>query len=162
MVNFNSVRELARKEISELLDKCNGTKALVWDEGLTGPFDLLAKHQFFKERSVIRMFSMKSTKLPKISTENIIFITRPGLEQMDKIADIVKNEEMSNGGSGVRIDFHILFVPSKSLLCEMRLKGNHYVDYYNLAFIVLMLLSQIAEFMDHLHFLMSWQCRGFL
>ena len=139
MVNFNSVRELARKEISELLDKCNGTKALVWDEGLTGPFDLLAKHQFFKERSVIRMFSMKSTKLPKISTENIIFITRPGLEQMDKIADIVKNEEMSNGGSGVRIDFHILFVPVKSLLCEMRLKGNDYVDYYDLAFIILML-----------------------
>ena len=68
------------------------------------------------------MFSMKTNKLPKIQTENIVFITRPGLNQMDKIADKVKSEEISNGGTGNRIDFHILFVPSKSLLCEMRLK----------------------------------------
>ena len=29
-----------------------------------------------------------------------------------------------SGGSGVRTDFHILFVPNKSLLCEMHLKDR--------------------------------------
>lgn len=122
MVQFGSVRDLARKELSEHLDKYNGTKVLVWDEGLTGPMDLIAKYQFFKERSVIKMFPLKSSKLPRVSTDNIVFITRPGLGQMDKIADNVKTEETQSGG--VRIDFHILFVPHKSLLCEMRLKDR--------------------------------------
>eukprot|EP00093_Oithona_nana_P009395 09395.XXX_361247_360693_1 [CDS] Oithona nana genome sequencing. len=40
---------------------------------------------------------------------------------MDKIADNVKGEEMT---SSTRTDFHILFVPHKSLLCEMRLKDR--------------------------------------
>ena len=65
------------------------------------------------------MFSMKTNKLPKIQTENIVFITRPGLNQMDKIADKVKSEEISNGGTGNRIDFHILFVTmSLHELCD--------------------------------------------
>ena len=91
---------------------------------ISGPMDLIAKFKFFKERDVIKMYSMKNSKLQKIQTDNIVFITRPGLDQMDKISDAVKSEEMSSSGSGNRIDFHVLFVPNKSLLCEMRLKGT--------------------------------------
>ena len=39
---------------------------------------------------------------------------------MDTIADNIKQEE-HRGGSGVKTDFHIVFVPRKSLLCEKRL-----------------------------------------
>lgn len=121
MASFASVKELARKELSDYLDKYAGTKILVWDEGLTGPMDLIAKYQFFKERGVKKMFPLKTGRLPKVQgADNIVFVTRPHLEHMDKIADNVKSEELS----GVRIDFHILFVPNKSLLCEMRLKDR--------------------------------------
>ena len=114
-------------------------------------FDILFQFQFFKERSVIRMFSMKTNKLPKIQTENIVFITRPGLNQMDKIADKVKSEEISNG-TGNRIDFHILFVPSKSLLCEMRLKERGvygsftYLDELSLSWLVVISRKNIRTF----------------
>ena len=124
MVRFASVKELSRRELSEFLDNdkgISGTKVLVWDESLTGPMDLIAKYQFFKDRSVIKMFPLKGGRLPKITTDNIVFITRPDLGQMDKIADNVKGEEMT---SSTRTDFHILFVPHKSLLCEMRLKDR--------------------------------------
>ncbi len=84
--------------------------------------DLLAKYQFFKERSVVKMFSLKGGRLPTINAENLVFITRPDLDKMDKIAENVKVEEASGGGSGSRLDFHILFVPNKSMLCEKRLK----------------------------------------
>ena len=57
-----------------------------------------------------------------ISTDNIVFLTRGHPEQMDKIADNVKGEEIQHGG--VRVDFHILFVPNKSLLCEKRLEDR--------------------------------------
>ena len=43
MVQFGSVRDLARKELSDYLDKYAGTKIIIWDEGLTGPMDLIAK-----------------------------------------------------------------------------------------------------------------------
>ena len=123
MVNFASVKELARRELSEFLDNdkgISGTKVLVWDESLTGPMDLIAKYQFFKDRSVIKMFPLKSGRLPRLATQHIVFITRPDLGQMDKIADNVKGEEMNSSGT----EFHILFVPHKSLLCEMRLKDR--------------------------------------
>jgi hypothetical protein len=76
MVLFGILKELAQKEISDVLEKYSGTKvspwnywkktfayfdvrdkeeflvhlklyfqALVWDEGLTGPFDLVARYQ---------------------------------------------------------------------------------------------------------------------
>ena len=122
MVQFSCMRDLARRELSEYLNKYVGTKVLVWDEGLTGPMDLIAKFKFFQERHVIKMFPLKDGRLPKVSTENIVFVTRPIPAQMDKIADNVKGEEISGGG--VRVDFHILFVPNKSLLCEKRLEDR--------------------------------------
>ena len=86
--------------------------------------DLIAKFQFFKDLGVKKMFSMRNSKSLNTQTDNIVFITRPGLDQMDKISDAVKSKEMSSSGTGNRIDFHVLFVPNKSLLCEMRLKGT--------------------------------------
>ena len=38
MVKFGSVKDLARKELSEFLVKYTGKKVLVWDEGLTGKY----------------------------------------------------------------------------------------------------------------------------
>ncbi|KAG7253066.1 hypothetical protein CRUP_009122, partial [Coryphaenoides rupestris] len=72
-VNLNILREAARKELREFLDKCAGSKAIVWDENLTGPFGLIAQYSLLKSNSR---------------------------------------------------EFHILFVPRRSLLCEQRLKDQ--------------------------------------
>ena len=66
------------------------------------------------------MFPLSPGPLPPISADNVVFITRPSLSCMDTIADNIKQEER-RGGSGVKTDFHIVFVPRKSLLCEKRL-----------------------------------------
>ena len=42
MVQFSFIRDLARKQLTEYMDQCSGTKAIVWDEALTGPVDLVA------------------------------------------------------------------------------------------------------------------------
>ncbi|KAA8578854.1 hypothetical protein FQN60_005322, partial [Etheostoma spectabile] len=73
-VNLNILREAARRELREFLDKCAGSKAIVWDEYLTGPFGLIAQYSLLKDK-------MHSPR-----------------------------------------DFHVLFVPRRSLLCEQRLK----------------------------------------
>ena len=65
-------------------------QALVWDQALTGPLDLIAKYQFLREREVTKMFPLKSGRLPASSVENIVFITRPETSLMKIVAENVK------------------------------------------------------------------------
>uniref|UniRef100_UPI003AABE75D vacuolar protein sorting-associated protein 33A isoform X2 n=1 Tax=Centroberyx gerrardi TaxID=166262 RepID=UPI003AABE75D len=116
-VNLNILREAARKELREFLDKCAGSKAIVWDEYLTGPFGLIAQYSLLKEHEVEKMFTLKGGRLPPADVKNIIFFVRPRLELMDIIAENVFSEDKMHSR-----DFHILFVPRRSMLCEQRLK----------------------------------------
>ncbi|XP_066290958.1 vacuolar protein sorting-associated protein 33A-like [Branchiostoma lanceolatum] len=118
-VNLAILREAARKELLECLDKCDGTKAVVWDEQLTGPFGLIAEYSLLKEHEVDKMFQLRPGRLPAANVNNIVFLCRPKLALMEIVAqNILKEEE--TGGS--RKEFHIFFVPRKSLLCEQKLK----------------------------------------
>ncbi|KAL4701111.1 hypothetical protein H8958_020610 [Nasalis larvatus] len=117
-VNLNVLREAVRRELREFLDKCAGSKAIVWDEYLTGPFGLIAQYSLLKEHEVEKMFTLKGNRLPAADVKNIIFFVRPRLELMNIIAENVLSEDRR----GPTRDFHILFVPRRSLLCEQRLK----------------------------------------
>uniref|UniRef100_A0A673LEN3 Vacuolar protein sorting-associated protein 33A n=1 Tax=Sinocyclocheilus rhinocerous TaxID=307959 RepID=A0A673LEN3_9TELE len=116
-VNLNILREAARKDLREFLDKCSGSKAIVWDEYLTGPFGLIAQYSLLKEHEVEKMFTLKGGRIPSASVKNIVFFVRPRLELMDIIAENVASEDKLQPR-----DFHILFVPRRGLLCEQRLK----------------------------------------
>lgn len=119
VVNLGSVREEARRELLRLLDKCTGTKALVWDHALTDRFGLIAEFPILKEHEVERMFPLTGGKLPKSTVQHIIFITRPKLDQMDFIAQNIQREE---DGTGFGKEFHVFFVPWKSYLCTQKLE----------------------------------------
>jgi len=119
-VKVGDIREVGRQELLDLLDQFTGTKVLVWDQALTGPMGLVAEYSILKEHEVLKMFPLSPGPLPPISADNVVFITRPSLSCMDTIADNIKQEER-RGGSGIKTDFHIVFVPKKSLLCEKRL-----------------------------------------
>jgi hypothetical protein len=80
----------SRKQLTELLDKYSGTKVLVWDESLTGPMDLIAKYQFLRDHEVVKMFPLNRGRLPATAVDNIVFITRPDIERMDRIAENVR------------------------------------------------------------------------
>ncbi|XP_063000469.1 vacuolar protein sorting-associated protein 33A [Elgaria multicarinata webbii] len=120
-VNLMALREAGRKELREFLDKCAGSKAIVWDEYLTGPFGLIAQYSLLKEHEVEKMFTLKAGRLPHADVKNIIFFVRPRLELMDIIAENVLSEDRIRGPQR---DFHILFVPRRSLLCEQRLNDQ--------------------------------------
>jgi len=119
-VKMGDIREVSRQEFLDLLDQLTGTKVLVWDQALTGPMGLVAEYSILKEHEVVKMFPLASGPLPNISADNVVFITRPTLPSMDIIAENIKQEER-RGGSGVKTEFHVFFVPRKSLLCEKRL-----------------------------------------
>ncbi|XP_033216509.1 vacuolar protein sorting-associated protein 33A [Belonocnema kinseyi] len=118
--NVGLIQEEARKQLLYLLEKCEGTKAIVWDKSLAGPIGLVAKYSLLQEHDVVKMYPLGEGPLPKINVANIIFITRPQLDLMDLIAQIVHGEE----GIRPRKEFHIFFVPRQSLLCEQKLKNR--------------------------------------
>lgn len=109
---------------------------------------LYAYYWVFQEHEVEKMFTLKSGRLPAADVKNIIFFVRPRLELMDIIAEniirsvSVSKTHISNHDKDSLIcphffpgfcafsedkmhsprDFHILFVPRRSMLCEQRLK----------------------------------------
>ena len=66
------------------------------------------------------MFSLAAPSLPPATSAQVVFLVRPVLALMDTIAAYIKQEERS-GGSGVRTEFRVVFVPRESLLCRKRL-----------------------------------------
>ncbi|EFX69866.1 hypothetical protein DAPPUDRAFT_113272 [Daphnia pulex] len=110
------------KDIVSLLEKFSGTKAIFWDEQLTGPIGLVAEYSFLKKLDVVKMFQLKPGCLPSISVKNILFITRPEVELMDCIADNLHSEE-SQGHSASK-EYQLIFVSRRSAVCEQRLKDK--------------------------------------
>ncbi|KAK2193496.1 hypothetical protein NP493_12g08025 [Ridgeia piscesae] len=118
-INLAVLRESYRRELLECLDRCTGSKALVWDDALTGPFSLIAEYSLLKEHGADKMYPLRPGQLPRNNVANIIFICRPKLSLMDSVAQNVHREEET---AGCMKEFHIFFVPRKSMLCEHKLK----------------------------------------
>ncbi|XP_078360973.1 vacuolar protein sorting-associated protein 33A-like isoform X2 [Oculina patagonica] len=127
-VNVGLLRECARRELLQCLNKQPGSKALVWDDKLTGPFGLIAEYKLLKEHEVEVMFPLRPGRLPPSQVHNVIFITRPKPSLMDIIADNVLSEE---GRESKKKEFTILFVPRKTMLCERKLAERN-VSFVNI------------------------------
>ncbi|XP_042904838.1 vacuolar protein sorting-associated protein 33A [Parasteatoda tepidariorum] len=117
-VNISLLRDDARRLLLDCLDKCPGSKALFWDEKLSGPFGLIAEYVLLQEHEVTKMFQLQPNRFPPVDAQNIIFIVRPKLMLMDIIADYILKVE---GMRGPKKEFHIFFVPRKSELCQEKL-----------------------------------------
>uniref|UniRef100_A0A0G2KAN2 Vacuolar protein sorting-associated protein 33A n=1 Tax=Rattus norvegicus TaxID=10116 RepID=A0A0G2KAN2_RAT len=124
-VNLNVLREAVRRELREFLDKCAGSKAIVWDEYLTGPFGLIAQYSLLKEHEVEKMFTLKGSRLPAADVKNIIFLVRPRLELMDMIAENGSLTDCCDrpGPSRSSVLTHVSWHPCPGLLCWEK---NHF------------------------------------
>ncbi|VVC35846.1 Hypothetical protein CINCED_3A007180 [Cinara cedri] len=120
-VNINLLQENAAKDLICLLDKCDGPKVIILDEGLTRPIGLIATYSLLKEHNVKEVFILNSGKLSNFreKVKNVIFITRPILTHMDMISENI--HKGSKDDNNLR-DYHLFFVPTRSLLCEKRLE----------------------------------------
>ncbi|KAG7196607.1 hypothetical protein KM043_013095 [Ampulex compressa] len=120
-LNVALIQEQARKQLLCLLEKCDGTKAIIWDQSLAGPIGLVATYNLLEEHDVVKMYPLYGGSLSvPTNIVNIIYITRPQLGLMDLIAENVHEEE----GKRPRREFHLFFVPRKSLLCQKKLQNR--------------------------------------
>ncbi|XP_023288032.1 vacuolar protein sorting-associated protein 33A [Orussus abietinus] len=118
-VNIGLIQEQARKQLLDLLEKCDGKKTIIWDQSLAGPIGLVATYSLLQEHGLEKMYPLQGGQLPPTNVNNIIFITRPHLDLMDLIAENIHGE-----GSRSRKEFRLFFVPRKTLLCEKKLQNR--------------------------------------
>ncbi|KAK9880635.1 hypothetical protein WA026_011875 [Henosepilachna vigintioctopunctata] len=121
-VDISLIQTTARNNLINLMEKCPGTKAIVWDSSIAGPVGLIAQYSVLSEHQVIKMFPLRPLPLPENEVSHVIFISRPKLELMDYIAHNVHADCRTKSGS--KKQYHIFFVPKKSLLCLERLKHS--------------------------------------
>lgn len=116
-VNLQLLQESASRELIKLLEKIDGTKAVVLDDALFGPLGLIASPRLFPDRD-IKLFKLeKEIRMPK-DIQNVIYIVRPLIKIMDIIAGHVPKK--SEKGCA----FHIFFVPRRSCLCVQHLEDK--------------------------------------
>ncbi|XP_056636100.1 vacuolar protein sorting-associated protein 33A [Diorhabda sublineata] len=119
-VDISLIQTAARTSLINLIEQCPGKKAIVWDNSLAGPVGLIAQYSILREHGVIKMFPLRNIPLPETDVDHVIFISRPKLHLMDYIAHNVHAASKLKTDS--KKQFHLIFVPKKSLLCMERLK----------------------------------------
>eukprot|EP00117_Sycon_ciliatum_P010697 scpid60404/ scgid12493/ Vacuolar protein sorting-associated protein 33A len=132
-VDIGLLRQSLRAEFVECLTRCDGSKAIVWDDQLTSPFTLVTEYALLKAHGVDKMYPLRRGALPSCEMQHIIFLTRPHLPNMEMIADNIR------AAAKDRLkEFSVFFIPRKTMLCERRLEelgvyGNlTNIDEYNL------------------------------
>ncbi|XP_063978837.1 vacuolar protein sorting-associated protein 33A [Diachasmimorpha longicaudata] len=118
-LNIGLLQEQTRKQLVNLIERCDGPKAIVWDRSLDGPMGLIARYSLLEEYGVVKMYQLVGGQLPPTNVSSIIFIVRPHLDLIDLIAENVHGEQNRSPK-----EFHIFFVPRKSLLCEKKLQNR--------------------------------------
>ncbi|KAJ8968096.1 hypothetical protein NQ314_002467 [Rhamnusium bicolor] len=76
-VDISLIQTSARNNLINLLEKCPGKKAIVWDNNLAGPVGLVAQYTILREHMVTKMYPLRPTPLPETDVDHVIFISRP-------------------------------------------------------------------------------------
>ncbi|XP_067949136.1 vacuolar protein sorting-associated protein 33A-like [Watersipora subatra] len=124
-IKLSELKDFYRFELFSFLEECEGPKALIWDDDLTGPISSLCELGELKSRDVARMYSLTIEDLPVNTIEenyrHIIFLVRPNIRKMDKLALLVSRSDRYSSRNAAR-QFHILFMPNESEACCRKLK----------------------------------------
>lgn len=119
-LNLSSIRDVSRSVLFSLLDSIEGTKSMVWDSKLIGPFGLISDYGLLKEHKIVQMLELRGGRLlSNISAQNVIYFIRPKSAFMDIISENILQENVSRLSN---INLHIIFVPYKSVICERQLQ----------------------------------------
>ncbi|KAI1320180.1 hypothetical protein EDD11_001784 [Mortierella claussenii] len=120
-LNIDSLRDLARKELVNVLDSVQGKKGLVLDPNLSGPLGLIAEFALLKDHGVEKIYHLQSGPL-ETDCKNLIYICRPQVNYMKFIAEHIHTH--TNEGHAGTFTYSLFFVPRRTALCEKVLENE--------------------------------------
>jgi vacuolar protein sorting-associated protein 33A len=123
-VNLVELKDWLRREFISFFEDCSGKKCIIWDNQLTQPSGLIADYKVLKERGVEKMMDLRQMNPLKYkdieNISHVFFVVKPNMELMTLIADTIHSLEQE--GRSENKEYHILFVPRRTHLCEKKLK----------------------------------------
>jgi hypothetical protein len=81
IISTTDLRDRARRELIENLDKMRGNKALVMDKALSGPLGLIAEKQLIKDHGVEKTYHLRNEPL-ETDQRRIMYLVRATMENM--------------------------------------------------------------------------------
>lgn len=127
-MNLDSLREAGRAELLEIVQSLRGRKCLVVQTELAGLLNqiIVEGSKLLKENGVQHFRELRG-ELGDFATENgrevpdnIIYLVRPSLAMMKVIASQIR----ACIKSGIRCQYHIYFVPHRTVVCEQMLEDE--------------------------------------
>ncbi|KAF9314146.1 hypothetical protein BG003_004491 [Podila horticola] len=134
-LNIDSLRDLARKELVNVLDSVQGKKGLILDPNLSGPLSLIAEFALLKDHGVEKIYHLQPGPL-ETDCKNLIYICRPQANYMKYIAEHIHTHTKDPHAGPYT--YSLFFVPRRTALCEKVLedegvfgeitKGEYHLD----------------------------------
>lgn len=119
-INLSTIKNDYQNCLFDLLDKFEGTKSIIWDDNLIGPFELVAKASSLKQHDTSKLFRLSDIKVAvfnEIKTDFILFFTRKDYDTARSIADI-----LSKADRATLAKTSLVFVPYKCVSIEKLLE----------------------------------------
>jgi len=113
-LDLSILRIEAQRRLLRLLDKFEGTKTIVWDDRLIGPFEFVANASILRQHDATRLFRLSDVKLAfTTSTDYTLFFIRKDYQVAKSIADILQRAD-----SSTLAKTSIVFVPQRCTSIE--------------------------------------------
>ncbi|CAG8761276.1 23385_t:CDS:10, partial [Gigaspora margarita] len=134
-LNVTTLRELARKDLKNVLDSVRGKKCLVLDPNISGPLSLIAEFSLLKDHGVEKVGYLQQGPV-ETELRSLIYICRPQLNYMRYIAEHIQhhqNEYLENP-LAQKYEYTLFFVPRRTMICQKVLEeagitiGEYHLD----------------------------------
>ncbi|KAJ3126525.1 hypothetical protein HK098_007425 [Nowakowskiella sp. JEL0407] len=114
MTGFNValLKELARRDLVNVLDSVRGKKGLVIDQSLSGPISLVTEFSLLKDHGVEKIYHLQQSIVTECKA--LIYLCRPKIQNMKCIAENIR----SHTQAGIKLEYSLFFVPRRTMICE--------------------------------------------
>ncbi|CAG8487222.1 8957_t:CDS:10 [Diversispora eburnea] len=130
-LNVTTLRELARKELTSVLDSVRGKKCLVLDPNISSPLSLIAEFSLLRDHGVEKVHYLQQGPI-ETELRSLIYICRPQLQYMKYIAEHIQHhqEEISDNPNAQKYEYNLFFVPRRTMICQKVLEeAGYHLDF---------------------------------
>lgn len=110
----------AQRRLFKLLDKFEGTKTIVWDDNLIGPFEFVASASLLRKHDAIKFFRLSDVRLTlTTNTDYTLFFLRKDYQVAKFVAENLQRADRVTLAKTV-----LVFVPQRCASIEKVLEQN--------------------------------------
>ena len=120
--DFAPIKQESQRRLFKLLDKYEGTKTIIFDDKLIGPFEFVANASLLRQHEAVRLFRLndiKSTLFNDIKTEYILIFLRKDYSVAKNLAELLQRSNRVTLSKTC-----LVFVPYKCASIERLLELN--------------------------------------